>query len=107
MQNSILDCPIEFIEHSIERALICFRNNKFIKEGDSDLSNTYFVGATLCLDIRDHRDGSLEVITINHSSETFGYFSGGFRCLLSIKALKRLETLMKEQGINHTKKWID
>ncbi len=104
--NNILDCPIEFVEHSIERAMEAFRKQKFVREGDSDLSNVYFVGASLCLDIRDHRSGDMDVITVNHSDETYGYFSGGLRRLLSINALKNLELLMTEQKINHETKWI-
>ena len=105
MKESIIDCPIEFIENSIERALIAFTEEKFVKQGDSDLNNVYFAGATLCLDIKDHRSGDLEVITVCHSDESFGYFSGRIRRLLSIKALKSLEKVIQVAGINHTPKW--
>lgn len=106
MNTQILDCNMEFIEHSIEQTEKAFARCKFIKEGDSDLHNVYFAGATLCLDIHDHRDGSIDVITICHSDETFGYFSGGMRRLLSIKALRALERIMQAQNIHHTPKWL-
>src|SRR3990167_6447233 len=99
--NKITEVPMQFIEHSIERSIEAFSKDQFVKEGDSDLHNVYFAGATLCLDIKDHRDGTLDVITINHSTETFGYFSGGLRRLLSIKALKSLERVMAIANINH------
>jgi hypothetical protein len=66
--------------------------------------NCYFVGATLCLDIQfksDTRtDAPKEVITINHSEESFGLFSGGLRKLLSLKSLRRMERFAKELGVN-------
>jgi hypothetical protein len=68
------------------------------------VTNVYFVGATLCLDIRlksDTKiDAPMDVITINHSDESFGLFSGGFRKLLSLKSLRRFERIAIHSGIN-------
>jgi hypothetical protein len=109
MISKISDCPIEFIEHSIKRASEAFSSGEFKRETllgfDSDLTNAYFAGATLCLDVKDAIN-DIDVITICHSDETYGYFSGGPRRLLSIKALKDLEELMIAVNVNHETKWI-
>lgn len=102
MLNTI-DISHEFITHSIKVTLDCAKTGKFNAKGD--LRKAYFVGATLCLDIQD-KFGDSDVITICHSSECFGLFSGGIRRLLPIEALKQLEELMKECNINHTTKWL-
>jgi len=94
----------EFITHSIKVALECTKTGRFDAEGD--LIRAYFVGATLCLDVKD-KFGDSDVITICHSSECFGLFSGGIRRLLPIEALKLLEELMKECEIKHKTKWIN
>jgi len=104
MKNNdlILDCPIEFIENSLEIALKSFEEKQtpLIYRG-SDLINIYFMGATLCLDVYINCKTDKDVITINYTTQTFGYFSGGYRRLLSIKALKTLDKLMKVANINH------
>ena len=97
-----MDISHEFLTHSIKVTLDCAKTGKFNAQGD--LRKAYFVGATLCLDIQDEF-GDRDVITICHSSECFGLFSGGRRRLLPIEALKTLEELMKECNINHTTKW--
>jgi len=69
-----------------------------------ELLNAYFVGATLCLDIKV--EGSIKVLTLNHSDETMGFFDGGFRKLISIANLKRLELLHKSVGVKYKEKWL-
>ena len=103
---SILETPMEFIEKSIELASEAFNQKNLLinKSYGSDLQRAYFIGRTLCLDVEDEF-GIGGVITINHSNETFGYFSGGLRRLLSIEACKRLESLMVQVGITHDPKW--
>ena len=73
----------------------------------SDFKQSYFVGATLCVDTVDEF-GTTEVITINYSTECFGLFSGkGVRRLLSIQGLRNLKRLMELSGINHQEKaWM-
>ena len=100
----VTDIPQEFINYSLILSLQAFREGKYKRKG-SDLKRMYFVGATLCLDIEDEF-GFSDVITICHSDETYGLFSGEVRRLLPIKALKTLELLMKEQNINHNTKWL-
>jgi hypothetical protein len=100
-QDLILDCPIEFIENSLEITLYSFEVKNFISIRHSDLINVYFAGATLCLDVYINSKTDKDVITISYDKQTFGYFSGGYRRLLSIKALKTLDKLMKVAKINH------
>ena len=73
----------------------------------TDYKQSYFVGATLCIDTVDEF-GNTEVITVNYSTECFGLFSGkGVRRLLSIDGIKNLKRLMELYGINHQEKsWM-
>jgi hypothetical protein len=73
----------------------------------SDFKQSYFVGATLCIDTVDEF-GMTDVITINYSTECFGSFSGkGVRRLLSIQGLQNLKRLMELSDINHREKsWM-
>jgi hypothetical protein len=98
-----MDISHEFLTHSIKVTLECAKTGEFNAKGD--LRKAYFVGATLCLDVED-KINDRDVITICHSSECFGLFSGGIRRLLPIESLKLLEELMKECNINHTPKWL-
>jgi hypothetical protein len=68
------------------------------------MTGLYFAGATLCVDtnLPDRED----TYTFNHTKESVGFFSGGVRRLLSIKACKMLEEIMVLSDINHTKKWL-
>lgn len=102
----IFECSMKFIEHSILLASESFKQGNLLidKTHGSDLQRVYFVGGTLCLDVEDEF-GIGGVIMIDHKKETFGYFSGGLRRLLSIEACRRLESLMTQVGINHTPKW--
>jgi hypothetical protein len=75
-----------------------------------NITNIYSVGATLCIDIRptneDLSEKFADVITITHNGETYGLLTGGMRRLLSIKALKSLEKILKDNNIKHTQKWL-
>jgi hypothetical protein len=73
----------------------------------SDFKQSYFIGATLCVDTVDEF-GNTDVITIIYSTESFGLFSGkGVRRLLSIQGLRNLKRLMELNGINHQEKaWM-
>jgi len=110
--SNILETPMEFIENSIEIGIKISeardRGKKmhvrdFGGPYGNDLINLYFVGQGLCLDVRD-AIGSVEVITLSWEKETFGYFSGGPRRLLSLPALRKLKRLMVLNEINHGSK---
>lgn len=95
---------MEFIEHSIQQALeFCYEERVNF---DGDCANVYFAGRTLVIDVREHGQIT-DCITLCHEDEDYGWFSDGtFRGLLSIKALKLMETLMNEMGVQHNKKWV-
>ena len=97
--------PMEFIENSLVVATVAFINNEYIPQ-DSELSNAYFVGSTLCLDVRGE-NGKVSIIALNQSTQTFNLFTdeSGFKRNLSIKAMKLLENLMTECNINFVKKY--
>ncbi len=60
----------------------------------------YFAGRTLFFDIKG------DSITLCHSDESFGLFSGGVRRLMDIETVTLMEKLMVLCEINHDKKWI-
>jgi hypothetical protein len=102
--KNFLEIPEEFIEHSLQQAVAVADGE--IARYEGDLKQVYFAGATLFLDTCDEF-GIEDIITVSHTSETFGYFSGDTRRrLLSIKAMKLLETIMKKSEINHTPKFL-
>lgn len=110
--NNILDTNMEFIENSIDIGIKISEArdreetkyvNDFSGPWGNDLTNIYFVGQGLCLDVKD-AIGSQEVITLSWDKETFGYFSGGQRRLLSLPALRKLQRLMDLNGINYQPK---
>lgn len=109
--NSVINIPMEFIENSIEIGIKLSEassrgEKKYINDFssyDNDLTNIYFVGQGLCLDVKDPI-GDRDIITLSWDSECFGYFSGGLRRLLSIKALRSLKKLMDLNGINYKHK---
>lgn len=100
------DINLEFIENCIKIGIDCSINKTDIPK-DTDLKGLYFVGKTLCLDTEDEF-GFFEVICVNHSTETFSSFKHktGFQRLLSLSALRNLETLMKLNNINFEPKNI-
>lgn len=109
----VTDIPMSFIERSLKIGIEISKarlNSKteYINAYSyyhNDLKNIYFAGRTLCLDVKD-AIGTLNVITLSWDSECFGYFSGGSRRLLSLKALRRLQELMDLNKINYEPKEI-
>lgn len=98
--------PMAFIENALEQGITIALTKKYPLDDMGDLKGMYFAGATLCLDVMD-KFGDMDVITIVHSSETFGWFSDGtFRRLMSIKGCKLMEELMLLCGIKHETKWL-
>ena len=104
---NIIDVPIEFVENSIQIGIkIAKKEAKYINQlspYNNDLRNIYFVGQGLFLDFKD-TIGSVDAITVSWDDETFGFFSGGSRRLLSLNALRGLEELMILCGINYDPK---
>jgi hypothetical protein len=110
MISAVFDIPAEFIENSIK---IGIQLSEYREKGEkkyindvspgNDLKSIYFAGQTLCLDTRDEF-GQEAVITLSWDEESFGLFSGGPRRLLSLNALRDLDTLMKKNNINHDPK---
>ncbi len=110
--SNVLDINMGFIENSID---IGIKISEARDRGESkwiddfrepygnDLTNIYFVGQGLCLDVKD-AIGDRDVITLSWSSECFGYFSGGQRRLLSLPALRKLQRLMDLNKINYQPK---
>jgi hypothetical protein len=112
--NSILDTNMEFIENSIDIGIKISEArdrgetkyvNDFSGPWSNDLTNIYFIGQGLCLDVKDSI-GSQDVITMSWDNETFGYFSGGKRRLLSLSALRKLQRLMDLNEISYQPKNI-
>lgn len=110
--NNIVDTNMEFIENSIDIGIKISEArdqgqskhvNDFSGPYGNDLTNIYFVGQGLCLDVKDAA-GTQDVITLSWDKETFGYFSGGPRRLLSLSALRKLQRLMDLNGINYEPK---
>lgn len=103
MINSVLDIPMEFIEFSLQVCIETVQGKRQHFPDYTDLRRAYFAGRTLCLDTRD-KLGNEDVITLSFEEETFGLFSGGFRRLMSIKAVRQLEELNRLCNINHEPK---
>lgn len=97
--------PMELIENSLVITTVAFINNEYLPS-DTELSNAYFAGASLCLDIKKPGQDPI-VLVLNQSTETFSIFNHdtGFRRNLSIKAMKLLESLMRECNINFIPKY--
>jgi len=64
------------------------------------VKKTYFTGRILCMDC----EGG--VLTLSHRNEDVGFFSGGFRRLLSIENMKLFEALMDLCEIGYDQKWV-
>ena len=113
MTSKVFDIPHEFIENSIDIGIKISeaRNLGETKHiGDyspygNDLTNIYFAGQGLCLDVKN-AIGDRDVITLSWNSECFGYFSGGLRRLLPLSTLRKLQKLMDLNQINYEPKKI-
>jgi hypothetical protein len=104
----ILDFSMTEIEDILSNILSGEKFKKELKKG-LKISNIYFAGASLMIDIRGVLDrGSIvDIIVLRHSTESYNLFSGGLEMLLSIKALKTLESIMFLNGIKHQTKWLN
>jgi hypothetical protein len=102
---NIFETSNEFITATLKNVLALHRNNTPL-DGNSDCKRAYFAGRTLFLDIKD-KNYNTDAITLSHTTECVGFFSGGVRRLLTIEQLRLLETLMKEMNIQHEPKWIN
>lgn len=103
----IFEIEETFIQDSIKLGIdIAKSDGKYIEDfkKDSIVKRIYFVGQGLCLDIEDNESGDPEVITLSWGSESFGFFSGGMRRLLSINSLRLLSELMDICQINYEPK---
>jgi len=92
-----------FIEDVISIAIEAFKDKRGVLPAGIPIKSVYFAGRTLFLDVEFN--GKLDAITLVHSEETFGFFSGGPRRLMSIKALRLMEDLMVDCEIKHGPKW--
>jgi hypothetical protein len=104
---TILDFSMNEIEKYLYCILIDYPFSGQFKNG-LKTANVYFVGASLCIDVKGIFNGNstVDVIVLNHSSETYNLFSGGLKMLLSIKALKMLEAIMLDNRVKHKTKWL-
>ena len=69
------------------------------------ITNIYFAGRTLFVDMWSN--GIKDSMTFCHADEDVGFFSGGYRRLLSIKSMRIFEQLMFDSDVKHTPKWIE
>lgn len=82
----------EFVRSALSGIL---RSETDSRASELGIKNVYFVGKGLCLDIED------DVITFNHGTETYGFFSGkGDRTQLGTVEFGYLEQLMVKCNIN-------
>ncbi len=104
---TILDFSMNEIEKYLYCILIDYPFSGIFNNG-LKTSNVYFAGASLCIDVKGiiNENSIVDVIVLNHSSETYNLISGGLKMLLSIKALKMLENIMFDNNIKHEKKWL-
>ena len=102
----ILDFPMTEIEDVLSDILYSWRFKKEFKKGVR-ITNIYFAGASLMIDVKGMLDGDYaDIIVLRHSTESYNLFSGGLEMLLSIKALKMLEQIMVQSEIKHNTKWL-
>lgn len=103
----ILDFPMTEIEDVLSDILYAWKIKKEFKKGVR-ITNIYFAGASLLIDIKGTLDGDsvADIIVLRHSTESYNLFSGGLEMLLSIKALKMLEEIMVKSDRKHNTKWL-
>lgn len=100
----------KIVNHSNSDIEVILEITKGLAKGTKDykdvpwLKHAYFCGRTLCIDMMSN--GVEDVMTFSHGDETVGFFSGGFRKLLSIKACTILEEIMVQCAVQHDTKWI-
>jgi hypothetical protein len=105
---SILDFPMNEIEDVLSDILYAWKFKKEFKKGVR-ITNIYFAGASLMIDIKGILDGDsiADIIVLRHSTESYNLFSGGLEMLLSIKSLKMIEQIMIQSNIKHKTKWLN
>ena len=105
---NIFDYKINEIDEIIDMVSIVHLDECHVTESELldkyNIVNMYFAGATLCIDIKDPILNEIDVIVISYNRETYGFFSGGCRRLLSLKSLRKLEKIMKQNDIWFQKK---
>jgi hypothetical protein len=103
----ILDFPMNEIEDVLSDVLYSWRFKKEFKKGIR-ITNIYFAGASLMIDVKWTLDGDsvTDIIVLRHSTESYNLFSGGLEMLISIKALKMLEQIMVQSERKHNTKWL-
>lgn len=104
---NILDFSMNEIERVLSNVLTEIVWKREFKNG-LKISNIYFAGASLMIDVKGILDGDSvsDIIVLKHSTESYNLFSGGLEMLLSIKALKMLEQIMVQSEIKHNTKWL-
>jgi len=98
-QKNIYHFNMDVVTGNLYNAVIALSNGREFKP-TMGVKAVYFAGRTLCMDYKG------DVLTLCHADEDLGYFSGGFRRLLSIENMKLLEALMDLCEIGHNQKWV-
>jgi len=101
---NILNFGTKDIEKTLEIARDFYVGKIKFEDTPPFITNMYFVGAGLCVDFSFN--GERDSMTFSHRQESVGFFSGGFRTLMSIKSCKLLEEIMVTLNINHKTKWL-
>lgn len=97
--KSIFEINMDVVTSNLYNAVISLSNGRKFSPV-MGVKRIYFAGATLCMDYQG------DVLTLSHSHEDLGYFSGGIRRLLSIKNMQLFEALMDLCGVYHEQKWV-
>lgn len=98
-RNKILFLDFDIVKGNLLNAVFALQRGENVKPS-MGVKSIYFIGSTLCMDIGE------DVLTFKHRDETIGFFSGGFRLLLSIENMRLLEAIMDMCEIVHTQKWV-
>lgn len=100
MKDGIFDLSYPFIERCIDEAL----NDNLVKfRKESDLSNMYFVGATLCIDTKDEL-GTSDILLLSLNEQTvYSVYEHNFvsRRLLPISIIKKMKKLYDECEVKY------
>lgn len=97
--NNIFNFDMSVVTGNLYNAVISLSNGREFKP-TIGVKKIYFAGRTLCMDLEG------DVLTLCHRDEDIGFFSGGFRRLLSIENMKLFEALMDLCEIGHDQKWV-
>jgi len=97
--KNILNFDMSVVTGNLYNAVISLSNGREFKP-TMGVKSIYFAGRTLCMDYND------DVLTLCHRDEDIGFFSGGFRRLLTIENMRLFEALMNLCEIGHNQKWV-